>query len=207
MKEQTNITDVYKTVAVSSGDVLFKEKGSKFIGYVYPVQKEAEIKDIILALKKQHHTARHWCYAWQLGVDRIRYRINDDGEPGNSAGQPIYGQIQAFGLTNVLVVIVRYFGGVKLGVGGLIQAYKTTAKWTLNEASIVKRVVQVNLQIGFEYKDMDKVRRIIKEEKLDLLSEQLELTCRYVVTVRKRDMEKVMSRFENLRCLIALTIL
>ena len=117
-----NIVDVYKTLDRPSDESLFKEKSSKFFGYAFPVTTEEEVKDIILGIKKNHHSARHWCYAWRLGVDPGRFRVNDDGEPANSAGQPIYGQILSADVTNVLIVVVRYFGGVKLGIGGLIRA-------------------------------------------------------------------------------------
>ena len=114
--------DVYKTIATPSEETLFKDRNSKFFGYAFPVHSETDVKEALESLKKQHHSARHFCYAWQLGVETIRFRANDDGEPSNSAGMPIYGQIQSFGVTNILVVSVRYFGGTKLGVGGLINA-------------------------------------------------------------------------------------
>ena len=200
------MNDTYKTVAGPSGDILYKEKGSKFIGYVYPITNIEEVKEFLADLKKQHHAARHWCYAWRMGIDGDQYRVNDDGEPGNSAGQPIYGQIKAMGLTNILVVVVRYFGGTKLGVGGLIQAYKTAAKWTLDDATLVDRIITVNFRLNFEYSDMDKIRRIIKEEKLKLHSENLALNCEYVLQVRKRDVDRIKDRFEGLRCLNSLKI-
>src|SRR5690606_1222307 len=122
--------DTYKTIDKASDEVLFKEKNSKFFGYAFPISNEDDVKIHLETLKKQHHSARHWCYAYQLGTqaNTITFRANDDGEPNNSAGMPIYGQIQSFEVTNVLVVVVRYFGGVKLGVGGLISAYKTAAQ-------------------------------------------------------------------------------
>jgi uncharacterized YigZ family protein len=130
--------DTYKTILKASKEVLFKEKGSKFYGYAFPVTSEDEVKQQIENLK-QHHSARHWCYAWQLGKNYEHYRANDDGEPSNSAGMPIYGQLQSFDVTNILVVVVRYFGGTKLGVGGLIQAYKTTAQMALETSKVVKK--------------------------------------------------------------------
>ena len=113
------LKDTYRTITKPSEEVLFKDKNSKFFGYAFPVKNEEEIKEHLEDLRKKHHAARHWCYAWQLGKEEYRYRANDDGEPSNSAGMPIYGQIQSFDVTNVLIVVVRYFGGVKLGVGGL----------------------------------------------------------------------------------------
>ena len=130
--------DTFKTILKPSEAVLYKDKKSKFFGYIFPLQNESEVKPIIEVLKKKHHTANHACYAWQLGTEKITYRANDDGEPNNSAGMPIYGQIQAFDVTNVLVVVVRIFGGTKLGVGGLIQAYKTSAQLTIESANIIE---------------------------------------------------------------------
>ena len=121
-----------KSIAAPSEEALYKEKNSKFFGYAFPVNDEEEVKAILEDTKKQHHSARHWCYAFQLGTDKIYYRANDDGEPNNTAGMPIYGQIQSFGVTNVLVVVVRYFGGIKLGVGGLISAYRAAAQMALH---------------------------------------------------------------------------
>ena len=127
----SELKDTYKTIDKPFKGELFKDRGSKFYGYAYPITSEDEVKPIIEKLKKEHHTARHWCYAWQLGTTKIRYSANDDGEPSNSAGPPIYGQIQAFDVTNILVVVVRYFGGTKLGVGGLMNANKTGSKLVL----------------------------------------------------------------------------
>ena len=179
--------DTYKTIEIAVGDALFKEKGSKFIGYVFPIASEDDVKNHIDELKKKHHSARHWCYAWQLGVEEISYRANDDGEPNNSAGQPIYGQILSKDVTNVLVVVVRYFGGTKLGVGGLITAYKTTAKLILEEAKIVKKTIDVFYQLIFEYKDMNKVMRIVKEQNLTLIHQKMELNCDFLISARKKN--------------------
>ena len=152
-------------------------------------------------LKKKHHAARHWCYAWQLGIEEIRYRANDDGEPNNSAGLPIYGQIVSKGLTNVLLVVVRYFGGTKLGVGGLINAYKTTAKLILEESIIVEKTIDIYYQLIFEYKDMNKVMRIIKENKLEIKNQKMNLNCEYLISVRKKNASKIERLFTELRCL------
>ena len=195
------INDTYNTVEIAVGDVLFKEKGSKFIGYVFPVISEDEVKIHIEDLKKKHHAARHWCYAWQLGVETISYRANDDGEPNNSAGQPIYGQILSKEVTNVLVVIVRYFGGTKLGVGGLITAYKTSAKLVLDEAEIIQKTIDVSFQLIFEYTDMNKIMRIIKEQNIDIVEQQMNLNCHFVISVRKKNAAKVEQLFLDLRCL------
>lgn len=193
--------DTYKTIDIAGGDVLFKDKGSKFIGYVFPVTSEEEVKLHIDALKKKHHTARHWCYAYRIGVEEMRYRANDDGEPNNSAGQPIYGQILSFDVTNVLVVVVRYFGGTKLGVGGLINAYKTSAKLILEEVVIVEKTIDIHFQLIFEYQHMNKVMRIVKEQSLILVHQKMELNCDFLIAVRKKNAEKVHQLFLDLRCL------
>ncbi|RZJ49986.1 MAG: YigZ family protein, partial [Flavobacterium sp.] len=162
--------DTYQTIASESEEILFKEKGSKFFGYAFPLETEEEVKPIIEVLKKQHPHAVHFCYAYQLGTaPKISYRANDDGEPSNTAGAPIYGQIQSFGLTNVLIVVVRIFGGTKLGVGGLIAAYKTTAQMAIEVSEIVEKTIDVHFLISFDYKNMNKVMRVIKEKKLDIV--------------------------------------
>lgn len=190
--------DTYKTLAAPSEETLFKEKNSKFFGYAYPITGEDEVKGILEDLRKQHHSARHWCYAFQLGTDKIYYRVNDDGEPNNSAGMPIYGQIQSFGVTNVLVVSVRYFGGVKLGVGGLISAYKTSAQMALEVSEIVERTINVHYTLKFGYQNMNKVMRVIKEKNLDIVSQKMEMDCEMVISTRKKNAPMVLEAFTNL---------
>lgn len=190
--------DTYKTIDTPAQGELFKDRGSKFYGYAYPITTEEEVKPIIEKLKKEHHTARHWCYAWQLGTSKIRYRANDDGEPSNSAGPPIYGQIQAFNVTNILVVVVRYFGGTKLGVGGLMNANKTASKLVLEAAMILEKTIDRTFSITFEYKDMNKVMRVIKEKNLTISSQTLELNCQYTIPVRKNDAQQVHDIFSNI---------
>ncbi|SRX76056.1 IMPACT family protein [Aequorivita antarctica] len=189
--------DTYKTILKASEEVLFKEKGSKFFGYAYPVSSEEEVKQYIETLKKQHHSARHWCYAWQLGKNYEHYRANDDGEPSNSAGMPIYGQLQSFDVTNILAVVVRYFGGTKLGVGGLIQAYKTTAQMALETCKIVEKTIDETFLLKFEYPEMNTVMRIIKDEDINLVNQKMELDCEIEIAVRKKDAKKVFEMFEN----------
>jgi len=190
--------DTYKTLASPSEETLFKEKNSKFFGYAYPITSEDEVKGILEELRKQHHSARHWCYAFQLGTDKIYYRANDDGEPNNSAGMPIYGQIQSFGVTNVLVVSVRYFGGVKLGVGGLISAYKTSAQMALEASDIVERTIDIHYTLKFGYQNMNKVMRVIKEKNLDIVSQKMEMDCEIVISTRKKNAPAVLEAFTNL---------
>ena len=170
------INDTYQTIAFESEEVLFKEKSSKFFGYAFPIESEEEVKPIIENLKKQHPHAVHYCYAYQLGTaPKISYRANDDGEPGNTAGAPIYGQIQSFGVTNVLVVVVRIYGGIKLGVGGLIVAYRTTAQMALEVSEIIEKTIDVHFLISFDYKNMNKVMRVIKEKKLEITAQEMEI--------------------------------
>jgi uncharacterized YigZ family protein len=190
--------DTYKTITKASKEVLFKDKNSKFFGYAFPVTSEDNVKSILEKIKKQHHSARHWCYAYQLGTENISYRANDDGEPNNSAGMPIYGQIQSFDVTNVLVVVVRYFGGVKLGVGGLINAYKTAAQLALESSKIITRTINKTYLIKFDYKNMNKVMRVIKEKQLKIIDQKLELDCQIQISVRKKDSGKIYEIFENL---------
>ena len=190
--------DTYKTIDQPSEEVLFKDKNSKFFGYVFPVLNEDEVKTHIAELKKIHHTARHWCYAYQIGTESIQFRTNDDGEPNNSAGMPIYGQIQSFEVTNVLIVVVRYFGGTKLGVGGLINAYKTTAQLALEHAEIIEKTININYLITFQYKNMNKVMRVIKEKNLNIINQKLELDCQITLSVRKKESQAVLEVFENL---------
>ena len=155
------------------------------------VEKKIEL------LKKQHYNARHWCYAWQLGKNYDHYRANDDGEPSNSAGMPIYGQLQSFNVTIVLVVVVRYFGGTKLGVGGLIKAYKNGAKLALENSNIIDKTINEEFLIKFEYPEMNTVMRIIKDEKISIINQKLELNCEFIISIRKKEAEKVFEIFDN----------
>lgn len=189
--------DTYKTIRKPSQEVLYKEKGSKFFGYAFPVANEERAKEHIDVLKKQHHNARHWCYAWQLGKSYEHYRVNDDGEPSNSAGAPIYGQLQSFDLTEILVVVVRYFGGTKLGVGGLIQAYKTTAQMALEASKIIEKTIDEDFLLSFGYPEMNTVMRIIKDENLSIGSQKMELNCEMEISVRKSDANRIFDIFEN----------
>ncbi|HEY4616771.1 MAG TPA: YigZ family protein [Flavobacterium sp.] len=169
------IKDTYNTIETASEEVLFKEKSSKFFGYAFPIQSEEELKPIIDQLRKKHPHAGHFCYAYQIGTDAVSYRANDDGEPSNSAGMPIYGQIQSFAVTNTLVVVVRFFGGTKLGVGGLISAYRTTAQTTLETCNVIEKTIDIHYQISFDYKNMNKVMRVIKEKKLEIVTQEMKM--------------------------------
>jgi len=190
--------DTYKTIAHPSAEIVYKEKNSKFFGYVYPVTTEEEIKNYLEILRKQHHGAVHFCYAFQLGTDKIYFRANDDGEPSNSAGMPIYGQIQSFELTNVLVVIVRFFGGVKLGVGGLISAYRTAAQMAIVNSEIIEKTIDIHFKINFDYKNMNKVMRVIKEKNLEIISQIMTENCQIEFRTRKKNAAKLFDIFNNM---------
>lgn len=192
------MTDSFKTISKSSEEIQFKEKNSKFFGYAYPILSDDEVKPIIEVLKKKHYGAGHFCYAFQLGTDKFQFRINDDGEPNNSAGAPIYGQIQSFGLTNILVVVVRFFGGTKLGVGGLISAYKTAAQLALATSEIIEKTIDVHYIVSYDYKNMNKVMRIIKEKNLEIVSQKMEDSCRIEISTRKKNAETIVDIFESL---------
>lgn len=192
-----NNIDSYKTIIQASKEGLFKDRGSKFYGYAFPVTNEEEIKEKIELLKKQHYNARHWCYAWQLGKKYDHYRANDDGEPSNSAGMPIYGQLQSFNVTNILVVVVRYFGGTKLGVGGLIKAYKNGAKLALENSIIIHKTIDEVFLIKFEYPEMNTIMRIIKDENISIINQKMELDCQFIISIRKKEAIRIFKIFEN----------
>lgn len=192
------LKDTYKTLDFPSDEILYKEKNSKFFGYAFPISSEDEAKTILDSLIKQHSSAGHCCYAFQIGTDKSYFRANDDGEPSNSAGMPIYGQIQSFDVTNVLVAVVRYFGGVKLGVGGLISAYKISAQMALEASEIVEKTIDIHYNIKFDYKNMNKVMRIIKEKNLDIVSQKMEMSCEIEIKTRKKNAEMIFDIFSNL---------
>ena len=187
---------IYKTILNPSEEVLYKDKGSKFYGYAFPLNTIEEYKEIIEKLKQKHSSAGHFCFAYQHGIEMPYYRASDDGEPSNSAGMPIYGQLQAFELTNVLVVVVRYFGGTKLGVGGLISAYKTTAKLSLEASAIKQMDILIAFKLSFEYKELSQVMRIIKKHQLVLKSQRLEMDCEVVILVKKSVEKSLQTAFE-----------
>lgn len=192
------MNDTYKTLAFPSEEILFKEKNSKFFGYAFPVTTEEEIKKHLEELRKQHPTAGHFCYAFQLGTGTIQFRANDDGEPSNSAGAPIYGQIQSFGVTNILVVVVRFFGGVKLGVGGLISAYKTAAQMVLEASEIIEKTIDIHYLISFDYKNMNRVMRVIKEKNITIIAQKMEENCEIEIAVRKKNADASFELFSSI---------
>ena len=191
-------SDIYKTITRPSVEILFKEKSSKFYGYAFPISKEEEAKPLVDSLRKQHPNAVHYCYAYQIGADTISYRENDDGEPSNTAGIPIYGQIQSFDITNVLVVIVRYFGGTKLGVGGLITAYRTAAQMALESSEIIEKTINIHFIVSFDYKNMNKVMRVIKEKKLAISHQKMEMSCEIEIVTRKKNAQIIFEIFDSM---------
>lgn len=194
------MNDQYQTIEKPTEEILFKDKGSKFYGYAFPIHSEDQAKEHLENIKKLHNSARHHCYAWQLGYqkDKIQYRINDDGEPSNTAGAPIHGQILSFGLTDVFIVVVRYFGGVKLGVSGLINAYRTTAQMALEQAMVIEKTIDVHFRLLFEYKHINEVMRIIKEKNLNILDQKMHLSCEIIIGIRQSKAEDVIAAFAPL---------
>tara|TARA_B110000879_G_scaffold64251_1_gene90432 strand:- start:133 stop:735 length:603 start_codon:yes stop_codon:yes gene_type:complete len=188
--------NTFRTISASS-QYLLKEKQSKFFGYAFPVSEIEEVKISIEQLKKTHHTARHFCYAYQIGISTIVYRVNDDGEPRNSAGIPIYGQIHSFNLTNILIVVVRYFGGTKLGVGGLVSAYKECAKLTIEANKIITKDIIVPIQIKFDYSLMNTVMRIVKEYNLEISKQDMSVKCIFDILTTKENNAIVTSQFDR----------
>jgi len=182
--------DTYKTISTAS-EGLFKDKGSKFIAYAYPVTSEDQIKEIVQSIKKEHYSARHHCYAWRLGPEKLLFRANDDGEPSSTAGKPILGQIQSFDLTNILIVVVRYFGGTLLGVSGLINAYRNAAFDAINQAEIVEKLVEKELLIEFDYSVMNDVMKLFKDEKLPQIEPQFDLRCRIKTHIRLSELNRI----------------
>ncbi len=170
----------YQTIR-SKSDSFFKEKGSKFYSFAFPVKSEEEVKDCIKSLKEEFKDAGHHCYGFKLGINGEHYRYSDDGEPNNTAGKPIYGQLNSFEVTNVLVVVIRYFGGTKLGVGGLIQAYKEGAKLALENASIITEEVTEDVKIHFKYEEMNVMMSLVKIFDLKIIKQKFELDCLIVL--------------------------
>lgn len=186
--------DSFKTIK-SPTEGLYKDKGSKFLSFAFPVKDEDEINQILEETKKKYYDARHHCYAWMLGEEKNRYRENDDGEPSNTAGKPILGQILSKDVSNVLIIVVRYFGGTLLGTGGLIQAYKTAARQALDSAKIIDKYIYHIYQIKFSYEDMNIVMTVIKDMDLEQFDQVFELNCSLKIKVKRSLVEKVESSF------------
>lgn len=194
----------YKTLALQS-EGLYKEKGSKFIGIAVACYNENEVKSFLEEWKKEHHQARHLCYAYRFGMDMNVYRANDDGEPNNSAGAPILGQIDSFGLTNVLIGVVRYYGGTKLGVGGLINAYRTAAKEALQNGTIVELELLEWIDISFNYEDMPQVMNLLKKYNLTLNNALFERNCSLTTALeltKKEEIKQELKQFDSVEITI-----
>ena len=188
--------DTYKTID-SKSEGYFRDKGSRFLAFAYPVQNEEDISEILASLKKEYHNARHHCYAWRLGTEVITFRANDDGEPSSTAGKPILGQLLSNELTNILVVVVRYFGGTLLGTGGLINAYRTATADAISNAKIITGFIEDKYKLKFSYKEMNDVMQIIKQENLNVLNTRFELDCELDFSVRKSESERIREVFEK----------
>ena len=190
--------DTYKTIAAKS-EGIYKEKGSKFIALAYPVATEDEIKEIIAGLKKEYYDARHHCYAYILGPDKSAYRQNDDGEPSGTAGRPIYGQLLSKDVTNVLLVVIRYFGGIKLGVSGLINAYKTAAKDALDNNTIIEKTIDEKYRVTFDYTEMNSVMQILKDPFVQINNQSYEERYLIDYTIRRREADRINEALRKLR--------
>ena len=198
-------TDIFHTIGAPA-EGLYKEKGSKFIAYAFPVSDEQQIKEITARLKKEHHSARHHCFAWRLGSDLELFRVNDDGEPSGTAGRPIFGQIKQLELTDILVVIVRYFGGILLGTSGLTNAYKQAAANVLANAQIIEKVIENTIEVKFDYLAMNDFMTVLKEFQLEMKESQFDLTCKARILVRKQLTDIVMEKLQKIDQLNAAVI-
>ena len=191
------IKDTYASIAGRS-DGLFKDNGSRFIAQAYPVESEEEVKEIVGSLKKEYHDARHHCFAYRLGLDGSRWRANDDGEPSGSAGRPILGQIDAAGLSDILVVVIRYFGGIKLGIPGLIRAYKTSTADALAQATVVEKVAGKDYRLSFPYLSMNAVMKVVKDMSLPQKDQYFAERCNMLLRVRLSQEAAFLERVSNI---------
>ena len=182
----------------SPSEGLYKEKGSKFLSFAFPVKNVEEIKTILENYRKEYYDARHVCYAYMLGEERTEFRSNDDGEPSGTAGRPILGQINSFELTDILIIVIRYFGGILLGTGGLVTAYKEAAADAINHAEIVEKTIEIPLSIHFSYELMSEVSRLINEFDLQISRQKFETACDMTFSIPKENFENVRNRFEKI---------
>ena len=189
-------SDKYKEIKSPSLGI-YKEKGSKFIAYSYPVYSEQEVKERLEEVKKIEHSARHHCYAYIINPDKSLQRANDDGEPSSTAGKPILGQIQSNDLTNILIIVVRYFGGIKLGVTGLIRSYKTAAADSISQAIFVTKTIKEQYKVSFKYPLMNDVMRLIKEHKLEIINTDFQIDCNLIFAVPKSKADNVTETFKK----------
>jgi uncharacterized YigZ family protein len=192
------MTTNYSTIA-GQGEGFFKDRGSKFFAFAYPVKSEADVKEKLNRLRKQYHNARHHCYAWKIGVDPGQSSANDDGEPSSSAGKPILNQIEKMRLTNILVVVIRYFGGTLLGVGGLINAYRTATEDCLRNCIVIVKDIQKTYLLNFEYSLMNEVMKIVKEYDLETFDQIFELSCSLKLFVNLEIEESIRNKLKNIK--------
>ncbi|MBN2173440.1 MAG: YigZ family protein [Bacteroidales bacterium] len=190
--------DTYRTIKGTS-EGLYKEKGSKFIAFAFPVSSDNEVKFRLEELRKKYHDARHHAYAYRIGIENPTWRMNDDGEPSNTAGKPIYGQILSLDLTDILIVVIRYFGGVKLGVGGLIGAYKTAAHDALDKAEIITKTIHDVFEIHFQYEQMKEVMKILREENLKQITQSFSMDCKIILEIRKQKSDNIVNKFTKIK--------
>ena len=190
------MNDTFRTITKSS-EGLYKEKMSKFLSFAEPCTSADEAKEIVAMYKKEYYDARHVCWAYMIGHQRLEFRSNDDGEPSGTAGKPILGQINSFNLTDLVVIVVRYFGGIKLGTSGLIEAYRTAAAEALSAAEVEEKLVEDTLEVYFEYPLMGEAMRIVKEEGARVLVQDFTIDCRLKLSLRKSLMPKMRDRFEK----------
>lgn len=188
--------DTFKTIEAKAQG-LYKEKGSKFIAFAFPVRTEEEIKALLADLRSEYYDARHHCYAYRLGADKLHFRANDDGEPSSTGGKPILGQIVSNDLTNVLIVVVRYFGGIKLGVSGLINAYRSAAADAIERAVIVEKTEDEVIKIRFSYAVLNEVMRIIKEMNPEVLERDFQLECRMTLSLRRKYISSLLDKLRQ----------
>jgi uncharacterized YigZ family protein len=190
--------DTYHTIS-STSQGIYKEKGSRFIGLAFPVSSEEDIKMKLAELRKEYHDARHHCYSYCLGADKSAWRMNDDGEPSGTAGKQIYGQIQSKDLTDILIVVIRYFGGIKLGIPGLINAYRSAAREAIDNAIMVTKIVEEHYELCFEYPLMNVVMKILKEKQADIFNQVFENNCKIRFSIRRSSGIKIISRLQKVQ--------
>ena len=194
-------SDTYLTIE-KNAEAIFKDKGSKFLAFAYPVTGDKQIKEVLAHLKKEHHTANHHCYAYRLGADKLNFRANDDGEPNNTAGKPILGQLQSHDLTDILIVVVRYFGGTLLGVSGLINAYKQSAAEVIKAASIIEKQVLFSYSIRFPFEQMNDVMKLLKQLDGAIHQQKFDTDCEISFSIRKANSEQCEERLKKIEGLL-----
>ena len=193
--------DIYRTILKTS-EGFFKDKGSKFYAYAFAVKNDTEIQERRNEIRKKHHDARHHVYAYRTGVEKDTFYSSDDGEPANSSGPPILGQIRSADLTNILIIVVRYFGGTKLGIPGLINAYKTAALESINNSKIIKKTIGKEISLSFNYPLMNSVMRILKDDDIEILNQEFTESCKIDIKIKKSKYEQIVSKLELLRDLV-----